>query len=214
MVTVETFAAWKIEKEKKQLKTRTKMSKLAEMDAKSSGKVRGVGGGGKFLNKGVLTGKDLFSLHSELFKDAEDGAAAEKNDYDHESEEGSGDEDEDADYGFPSHWGEPPMVQASDKKELPGGYGTANSTLAKWVQKKMDADEKKGVDSAKNAAVQDAPEVEVMSSPTAKGKGKEKASIEAGMAAMSMAGAGAGAGAVNSSLFMDDLGDLDDLDDL
>merc|ERR1719171_2544679 len=43
---------------------------------------------------------------------------------------------------FPAHWGEPPRAQTRDMRELPGGYGMGSSTLARWIQEKMDADAK------------------------------------------------------------------------
>ncbi len=42
---------------------------------------------------------------------------------------------------FPAHWGEPPLRQTRDMRELPGGYGTGSSTLAKWIQEHLDRDQ-------------------------------------------------------------------------
>lgn len=42
---------------------------------------------------------------------------------------------------FPLHWGTPPEVQADDKGPLPGGYGMGSSTLAKWIEANMAADD-------------------------------------------------------------------------
>lgn len=44
--------------------------------------------------------------------------------------------------GFPRHWGEQPMIQTRDYRKLPGGYGFGSGTLAKWIQKNLDADAK------------------------------------------------------------------------
>jgi hypothetical protein len=44
---------------------------------------------------------------------------------------------------FPAHWGEPPRIQTRDLRPLPGGYGRGSGTLAKWIQKNLDADAKK-----------------------------------------------------------------------
>lgn len=41
---------------------------------------------------------------------------------------------------FPSHWGEPPMIQTMDYRPLPGGYGHGSSTLANWIQQNLDRD--------------------------------------------------------------------------
>ena len=41
---------------------------------------------------------------------------------------------------FPVHWGEPPPNQARDLRELPGGYGMGNSTLAAWIEQRMAED--------------------------------------------------------------------------
>ncbi len=41
---------------------------------------------------------------------------------------------------FPAHWGEPPAIQTRDLRELPGGYGMGNGTLAKWIQDNLDKD--------------------------------------------------------------------------
>ena len=41
---------------------------------------------------------------------------------------------------FPVHWGEPPPNQARDLRELPGGYGVGNSTLAAWIEQRMAED--------------------------------------------------------------------------
>ncbi len=42
---------------------------------------------------------------------------------------------------FPAHWGEPPQIQTRDYRALPGGYGFGSSTLAAWIEGKMEADE-------------------------------------------------------------------------
>lgn len=41
---------------------------------------------------------------------------------------------------FPAHWGEPPRIQTTDYRPLPGGYGFGSSTLASWIQRHLDAD--------------------------------------------------------------------------
>jgi hypothetical protein len=41
---------------------------------------------------------------------------------------------------FPAHWGEPPVQQTRDMRELPGGYGQGSGTLAKWIQDKLEKD--------------------------------------------------------------------------
>lgn len=46
---------------------------------------------------------------------------------------------------FPAHWGKPPAIQTRDYRPLPGGYGFGSSTLAKWIQKNLDADKKKTI---------------------------------------------------------------------
>ena len=43
---------------------------------------------------------------------------------------------------FPKHWGQPPRLQTSDYRPLPGGYGFGSSTMAGWIQKNLDADAK------------------------------------------------------------------------
>lgn len=48
---------------------------------------------------------------------------------------------------FPNHWGQPPQRQTKDLKPLPGGNGRGSGTLARWIQKNLDADAK---DPAKN----------------------------------------------------------------
>jgi len=44
---------------------------------------------------------------------------------------------------FPQHWGDPPAIQTQDYRKLPGGYGFGSSTLANWIQEKLDNDSKK-----------------------------------------------------------------------
>ena len=41
---------------------------------------------------------------------------------------------------FPVHWGEPPMDQTRDLRELPGGFGQGSSTLADWIEAKLALD--------------------------------------------------------------------------
>jgi hypothetical protein len=43
---------------------------------------------------------------------------------------------------YPAHWGAAPRIQTKDLRPLPGGYGMGSSTLAKWIQKNLDADAK------------------------------------------------------------------------
>jgi predicted secreted protein len=45
---------------------------------------------------------------------------------------------------FPTHWGAPPLRLTRDLRPFPGGYGQGSGTLAKWIQKNMDADKAKG----------------------------------------------------------------------
>ena len=40
---------------------------------------------------------------------------------------------------FPAHWGAPPRIQTRDLRPFPGGYGRGSGTLARWIQKNMDA---------------------------------------------------------------------------
>ena len=44
---------------------------------------------------------------------------------------------------YPKHWGNPPRLQTSDYRPLPGGYGFGSSTMANWIQKNLDNDAKK-----------------------------------------------------------------------
>jgi NADPH:quinone reductase-like Zn-dependent oxidoreductase len=44
---------------------------------------------------------------------------------------------------WPEHWGEPPLAQTRDLRELPGGYGKGSGTLAKWIQGNLDKDSAK-----------------------------------------------------------------------
>lgn len=41
---------------------------------------------------------------------------------------------------FPAHWGDPPRIQTTDYRPLPGGYGFGSSTLASWIQRNLDSD--------------------------------------------------------------------------
>jgi hypothetical protein len=43
---------------------------------------------------------------------------------------------------YPAHWGEPPAIQTRDLRELPAGFGRGSSTLAAWIQQKIDEDAK------------------------------------------------------------------------
>ncbi|MEY2726173.1 MAG: hypothetical protein RLZZ458_2040, partial [Planctomycetota bacterium] len=43
---------------------------------------------------------------------------------------------------YPAHWGEPPAIQTRDIRELPAGFGQGSSTLAAWIQQKIDEDAK------------------------------------------------------------------------
>merc|ERR1711865_902993 len=42
---------------------------------------------------------------------------------------------------FPGHWGQPPLRQTRDLRDLPGGYGQGSGTLAKWIQDNLDKDQ-------------------------------------------------------------------------
>ena len=42
---------------------------------------------------------------------------------------------------FPSHWGNPPVLQTRDIRPLPGGFGTGSSTLAGWISDNLKRDE-------------------------------------------------------------------------
>ena len=44
---------------------------------------------------------------------------------------------------FPAHWGAPPRIQTRDLRPFPGGYGRGSGTLARWIQKNIDADKAK-----------------------------------------------------------------------
>jgi hypothetical protein len=41
---------------------------------------------------------------------------------------------------FPDHWGAPPAEQTEDIRALPGGFGEGSSTLAAWIEQKMELD--------------------------------------------------------------------------
>ncbi len=41
---------------------------------------------------------------------------------------------------YPGHWGLPPKIETRDLRELPGGYGMGSTTLANWIQDKLDID--------------------------------------------------------------------------
>ena len=41
---------------------------------------------------------------------------------------------------FPAHWGQPPAIQTRDLVKLPGNFGRGSSTLAKWIEKNLQAD--------------------------------------------------------------------------
>ena len=43
---------------------------------------------------------------------------------------------------YPRHWGSPPQIQTQDYIPLPGGYGHGSSTLANWIQRKLDRDKR------------------------------------------------------------------------
>ncbi len=43
---------------------------------------------------------------------------------------------------YPAHWGQPPLIQTRDIRPLPGGYGQGSSTLASWIQKNLNNDNK------------------------------------------------------------------------
>ena len=53
---------------------------------------------------------------------------------------------------FPARWGEPPAVQTMDLVALPGGYGEGSSTLARWIQAKLDVDFPHGMTDGDGAA--------------------------------------------------------------
>ena len=69
-----------------------------------------------------------------------------------ESEEGAGhtngktkEESEDSSRkingkSVPKSWGDIPPMQTRDYRTLPAGYGMGSGTLAKWIQKNLDAD--------------------------------------------------------------------------
>ena len=41
---------------------------------------------------------------------------------------------------YPAHWGQPPLRQTRDLRDLPGGYGRGSGTLARWIQKNLELD--------------------------------------------------------------------------
>jgi len=43
---------------------------------------------------------------------------------------------------FPRHWGPPPRIQTMDIVPLPGGYGMGSSTLANWIKRNMERDQR------------------------------------------------------------------------
>lgn len=43
---------------------------------------------------------------------------------------------------FPRHWGPPPRIQTMDIVPLPDGYGRGSSTLANWIKRKMERDQR------------------------------------------------------------------------
>ena len=56
---------------------------------------------------------------------------------------------------FPKHWGEPPKAQTRDLRPLPGGFGMGSSTLATWIQTKLDADADDSTDASKASVFAD-----------------------------------------------------------
>ncbi|HIL25677.1 MAG TPA: hypothetical protein EYG19_09815 [Verrucomicrobia bacterium] len=54
---------------------------------------------------------------------------------------------------FPTHWGAPPRIGTRDLRPFPGGYGQGSGTIAKWIQKNMDADKAKGGPGNKQARI-------------------------------------------------------------
>lgn len=45
---------------------------------------------------------------------------------------------------YPKHWGDPPARQTRDLRELPAGFGRGSSTLAAWIQEKIESDMRTG----------------------------------------------------------------------
>ena len=41
---------------------------------------------------------------------------------------------------FPEHWGQAPAMQTRDLRPLPAGFGQGSSTLARWIEQKIDED--------------------------------------------------------------------------
>ncbi len=62
---------------------------------------------------------------------------------------------------YPAHWGNPPMIQTRDYRQLPGGYGKGSGTLARWITENMAAD-KKDPDRAKKVAAATAAEIQIL----------------------------------------------------
>jgi len=62
---------------------------------------------------------------------------------------------------YPAHWGNPPMIQTRDYRQLPGGYGMGSGTLAKWITENMEAD-KKNPERAKKLVPATAAEIQVL----------------------------------------------------
>jgi len=56
---------------------------------------------------------------------------------------------------YPAHWGEPPLMQTRDLRELPGGYGMGSGTLAKWIREHMEQDERDGTPAAAAATAEE-----------------------------------------------------------
>ena len=76
--------------------------------------------------------------------------ADEVEDEQEEEEEEEEDKEDDAPSRFPKHWGDEPMIQTRDYRELPGGYGMGSGTLARWIQDNLDKD-KAAADAAADA---------------------------------------------------------------
>lgn len=52
---------------------------------------------------------------------------------------------------FPAHWGQPPLLQTKDYRDLPGGYGKGSSTLANWIADHLEKDKVAQVSGGKPA---------------------------------------------------------------
>jgi hypothetical protein len=90
---------------------------------------------------GILATKKKSPATTEEHATDADGSGHERKSINARISDAAEDEEDAPASRFPKHWGPEPSKQTRDHRQLPRGYGNGSSTLAKWIQSKLDKDD-------------------------------------------------------------------------